>query len=141
MLHRCKNGHECWRELPDHLASFATCQRCSEALFPCPDPSMFIVAPPKGAKFIIGCPKRNCRHPGWWYETNSVQYGEQWLTESWEAWCPSHGGYGQSGLSNIMFDDERGCVAHVSDYTWAIYHGYTDVKLWRRLVLQRRDAA
>lgn len=137
MLHRCKNGHECWRELPQYFESFSTCSVCPELLFPCPDPAAPVVAPPKGAKYVTGCPKKDCHQPGWWLETNSVQYGEQNLTESWEAWCPEHGWYGAAGSSGPVFDDERLLQGPVDAYVWMNYHGYTDIDEWRRHVLGR----
>ncbi len=86
----------------------------------------------KGAKEQKGCPKSGCKALGWWMATNECEYGDTTVVESWEGWCPDHGGYGQSGSSGIVWDDEMEVTPPMTETEKARYYGFRSVEEFRR---------
>lgn len=92
---------------------------------------------PEKEPVLGGCGKLGCSAIGWMIDTNVVPYGETWLVESWEAWCPLHGSYGQQGSGDVVWFDALPPPVVVppfeeDDTAKAAYCGFKTVEEYRR---------
>lgn len=87
--------------------------------------------PPVGAEGREGCGKKGCTAAGWTVATNEVPYGDTYVAESWEGYCPDHGWYGQQGSGGVVWFDELE-PPEMSDERKAAYYGFPNVKTFRR---------
>ncbi len=93
--------------------------------------------PDKKEPVLGGCGKLGCDATGWKIDTNVVPYGETWLVESWEAWCPLHGSYGQQGSGDVVWFDALPppVVAppfEEDDAAKAAYCGFNNIECYRK---------